>query len=124
MEAIHRYKPSSKYQGSSTLRLERNYGPVHTACYVSPLDGEAIKTLFSIKCTNENALYKPLKYCLSVNSLLITECITDQLIISRLPAASHIEVQVCNISAFLIDVTNAFLFTFYILNTLRVIFIP
>nr|DAA06434.1 TPA_inf: polycystin-related Y protein [Drosophila mojavensis] len=94
MEAIHRYKPSSKYQGSSTLRLERNYGPVHTACYVSPLDGEAIKTLFSIKCTNENALYKPLKYCLSVNSLLITECITDQLIISRLPAASHIEVQV------------------------------
>ncbi|XP_032588875.1 uncharacterized protein LOC26527763 isoform X3 [Drosophila mojavensis] len=96
MEAIHRYKPSSKYQGSSTLRLERNYGPVHTACYVSPLDGEAIKTLFSIKCTNENALYKPLKYCLSVNSLLITECITDQLIISRLPAASHIEVQVCD----------------------------
>ncbi|XP_023167471.2 uncharacterized protein LOC111597153 isoform X3 [Drosophila hydei] len=96
MEAVHKYKPTSTYYGSSSMRLERNVGPIYTKCYIKPIDGEAIKTVFHIKCLTQNALHKPLTYCLSVKGLLISECKTEQLIITRLPVTSKIGVQVCD----------------------------
>ncbi|XP_064556610.1 uncharacterized protein LOC135441085 isoform X3 [Drosophila montana] len=94
MEATHRYKQTSTYQGTSSIHLEKNLGPINTICYVKPLDGEAIETIFFIQCENKNALYKPLQYCVGIRSLLIDECKTDELIMVRLPPTSNVEVQV------------------------------
>ncbi|XP_068148329.1 polycystin family receptor for egg jelly-like, partial [Drosophila tropicalis] len=95
VEAKHRLRPSFTYRGSSWIYLEKNTGPTGTTCNVNPQKGDALETLFLIKCIQSHARFKPLKYCVGITRFLVEECKTDEMQFVRLPPTTLASVKVC-----------------------------